>query len=428
MTGLRVAPVLVALSIAVTALADGTLFGLRNPGDGGRQVITIDPATAAVTPLSASVDPPNGTPSGVVALDAGGNRFFFVGTPNAEVSMRIYTVDTQTGTVLGNPSLTTGSILGLEYDEAEDVLYALLTPTATGTKQVVILDTGTGATTAVSGSLAAAIGMPSGATTLDPSGNRFFFVGTQDAETTQRIYSVDTQTGVLLASPAIVGDVITGLEYDDAAAILYGLRTPPDGGKQVVALDPLTGTSTNVSANIAPSLGMASGVTGLDAGGDRFFFVATPNSETDSRLYAVDTNSGSLLSSPTIPGSAFQFLQGLAFAPPAPPPVALVTIDIKPGSTTNPINVRSRGVIPVAILTTPAFDATTVDPLTVQFGPGNATEAHGQGHVSDVDGDGDLDLMLHFSTQDAAIPCGATSATLTAPGITASDVVTTTGC
>ena len=37
----------------------------------------------------------------------------------------------------------------------------------------------------------------------------------------------------------------------------------------------------------------------------------------------------------------------------------------------------------------------------------------------------DLDLMLHFSTAAAAIPCGATSATLTGTGITGTDVVTT---
>lgn len=410
----------------ITVLA--VLFGLRNPGDGGRQVITIDPATASIATISASIDPPNGTPSGVIALDAGGNRFFFAGTPAADTSPRIYAVDTTTGAVLSSPLIAGGGVQGLEYDEAEDVLYALQTPDLTGSKRVVTLDTASGAATAVSANLATSIGMPSGATTLDPSGNRFFFVGTQDAETTQRIYSVDTQTGALLASPAIAGDVITGLEYDDAAGILYGLRTPPDGGKQIVNLDPATGTTTDVSANIAPGLGMASGVTGLDAAGDRFFFVATPNSETDSRIYTVDTSTGALVSSPTITGSAFQFMQGLAFAADAPPPVVNVLIDVL-----STVNVRSKGVIPVAILTTPAFDATTVDPLSVRFGPGNASEAHGTGHVSDVDGDGDLDMVLHFSTQAAAIPCGATSASLTGEttggqDITGSDTIKTTGC
>ncbi|HEX2121253.1 MAG TPA: hypothetical protein VHL59_06385, partial [Thermoanaerobaculia bacterium] len=69
-----------------------------------------------------------------------------------------------------------------------------------------------------------------------------------------------------------------------------------------------------------------------------------------------------------------------------------------------------------------------VDVSAVRFGPGNAAESHGTGHPADVDGDGDLDLLLHFRTQDAAIPCGATSATLTAPDITGTDSIKTTGC
>ena len=90
-------------------------------------------------------------------------------------------------------------------------------------------------------------------------------------------------------------------------------------------------------------------------------------------------------------------------------------------------------MIPVAILTTPAFDATTVDVSTVRFGPGNASEAHGIGHPEDVDGDGDIDLMLHFRTQDAGIACGDTSATLTGEttggqAIEGTDTFTTVGC
>jgi hypothetical protein len=90
-----------------------------------------------------------------------------------------------------------------------------------------------------------------------------------------------------------------------------------------------------------------------------------------------------------------------------------VTIDIKPGSERNPINPRSNGTITVAILTTETFDATTVDPESVRFGPGEAAERHGKGHIEDVDGDGDEDLVLHFRTREAAIVCGETAAGLT---------------
>lgn len=91
----------------------------------------------------------------------------------------------------------------------------------------------------------------------------------------------------------------------------------------------------------------------------------------------------------------------------------VVVVDIKPGSDPNSINLRSRGVIPVAVLTTDHFDATTVDPTSVQFGPAAATEDHSRGHIEDVDGDGDGDMVLHFRIQETGIEPDATEACLT---------------
>jgi glycerophosphoryl diester phosphodiesterase len=90
------------------------------------------------------------------------------------------------------------------------------------------------------------------------------------------------------------------------------------------------------------------------------------------------------------------------------PPLADAKIDIKPGSDPNSIHPFSRGVIPVAILTTEDFDALTVDADSVLFGPDEAEKRHKQAHVEDVDGDGDLDLLLHFRTQDTGMALGDT--------------------
>ena len=102
-----------------------------------------------------------------------------------------------------------------------------------------------------------------------------------------------------------------------------------------------------------------------------------------------------------------------------PAPVTVVSIDIKPNSDSNPVN-RKSNVIPVAILTTSTadgdlldFDALEVDPLTVSFGSGDAVEVHSYGHAEDVDGDGDIDLVFHFSTLESGVMCGDTNMTLT---------------
>jgi hypothetical protein len=128
------------------------------------------------------------------------------------------------------------------------------------------------------------------------------------------------------------------------------------------------------------------------------------------------------------PGFSFEHHRTIHFEVPV-----VVKIDIKPGSDPNSINPKSKGVIPVAILTTEDFDATSVDALSVEFGPDGATESHGQGHIEDVDGDGDLDLVLHFRTQETGIGCGDSSASVTGrafgkQAIEGSDSINTVGC
>lgn len=90
-----------------------------------------------------------------------------------------------------------------------------------------------------------------------------------------------------------------------------------------------------------------------------------------------------------------------------------VFIDIKPSTLPNSINPNSKGKIPVAILTTNSFDATAVDPTTVFFGATGVEAAPVRASTEDVDGDGDVDLVLHFVTKETGITCGSVSALLT---------------
>ena len=95
------------------------------------------------------------------------------------------------------------------------------------------------------------------------------------------------------------------------------------------------------------------------------------------------------------------------------PPIIIVDIDIKPGSFPNAINPASKGVIPVAILTNETFDASSVDPTTVKFGRTGTEASPVQWTMEDVDYDGDLDMILHFKTQETGIQPGDIEAKLT---------------
>jgi hypothetical protein len=94
---------------------------------------------------------------------------------------------------------------------------------------------------------------------------------------------------------------------------------------------------------------------------------------------------------------------------------AEIPIDIKPGSFPNSINPNAGGVIPVAILTTDTFDASTVNPETVAI-DGAGARGKGKsgkyGSLEDVDADGDLDLVVQIENVVEWAP-DATEATLT---------------
>lgn len=92
----------------------------------------------------------------------------------------------------------------------------------------------------------------------------------------------------------------------------------------------------------------------------------------------------------------------------------LVTIDVKPGGEPNSVGCKATGgAVPVAILSSAAFDARTVDADSVRFGKtgGEAAETHRDRngnairHVEDANRDGRLDLVLHFKLGDTGFSC-----------------------
>jgi len=93
-----------------------------------------------------------------------------------------------------------------------------------------------------------------------------------------------------------------------------------------------------------------------------------------------------------------------------PKPATVVAVDIKPGSCPNPVNVKSSGVLPVAILGTEDVNVLDIDPASIQLAgvePLRSSYEDVATPVSDsndcnctTDGpDGFLDLTLKFKTQ-----------------------------
>ena len=109
----------------------------------------------------------------------------------------------------------------------------------------------------------------------------------------------------------------------------------------------------------------------------------------------------------------------------------VVTIDIDPGSPANSIDPNSNGLVAVAILTDDDFDALQVDPEAAKFATNEVTAERYT--VTDVDRDGDQDLLLYFSIAKSGFACSDTQAELAGElynetKITGRDSVTTVRC
>jgi len=138
--------------------------------------------------------------------------------------------------------------------------------------------------------------------------------------------------------------------------------------------------------------------------------------DNGSLIWSYDTGTSRLVSSPAISDGILVIgnENGKVYA--FGPECITVSLDIKPGSCPNPLNVKSKGVLPVAVLGTEEFDVTTIDPLTIRLSREGIEEGVAPIRLSyedvatpfegelcdchDLDGDGYMDLTLKFDTQE----------------------------
>jgi hypothetical protein len=105
------------------------------------------------------------------------------------------------------------------------------------------------------------------------------------------------------------------------------------------------------------------------------------------------------------------------------PEHTFVTIDIKPGSYPNRITLSSYGLVPVAVLTSPEFDASLFIPEMAHLTDAANAMVNGCAGAmavrwtrDDVNLDGLQDLVFFFNTQDLDLTPSSTSATFMAHG------------
>ena len=195
-------------------------------------------------------------------------------------------------------------------------------------------------------------------------------------------------------------DAIPGIEIDeDSPEQVVGLTGISAGDGEV---QPLRVTATSSNTGLIPSPTVS--YTTADSTGS-LAFTPAPD-EHGTATITVTVEDGGPDQDLTTTGDNATFSRSFNVTVNS---VIDALIDLKPGGGDSPINLGSRGRTPIAILSTQTaagepddFDATLVDLSAIAFKINGTSIAADQLTLEDVDGDGDLDLLIHFLTQDLA--------------------------
>lgn len=122
--------------------------------------------------------------------------------------------------------------------------------------------------------------------------------------------------------------------------------------------------------------------------------------------YEIDVSTGDVV---IIDGSEVDVITGdVVIVSPDDDDPTTIYMDIKPGSCKNSINIKSKGVLPVAILGTSVLSVEDIDPVSIRLAgvaplrssvEDVATPEEGEG-CNDYAPDGFDDLVLKFDTQE----------------------------
>ena len=346
-------------------------------------------------------------------IDSDGTMEVVIGSTNGIV----YVIDGPTGTVehtfaTGGPVYASAAIANLDADA-----YLEMVVGSTDGNIYCFEWTGAVGSTEWTYSTGGAVFSSAAIGDVDLDGDLEIVVGSTDAS----IYCLSSSGslewsyatgGAVYSSPALA-DRGSVAEYDADWPMFRNnpCRTGLYGATPDTGLDVYVGSDDSY-------LYLLSGTTGLMI--DRFHVYGSYTGGIHTSPSVADVDGDNLLDiffydwgdSSIHWGHTFWALEDIECSPPGIP----VSVDIKPASWPNPLQLKSKGVLPVAICGTEEFDATTIDPETVQLtleglGIGASplrwsledvatpylADDYG-GH--DLGADGYLDLTLKFQAQE----------------------------
>jgi len=243
-------------------------------------------------------------------------------------------------------------------------------------------------------------GQDIGGLTYNPTNNTFYTtINHWDSGYTNiwsELASVDISTGHVTSVGPITNGFVDSISYDQQSGNMYGYALYGSGSwdsqykTHFVQINPDTAAMTDLFETPYHA------IMGLAKDPEENIFFSWVN-WTDHYYAEVipDTGTVTLLGmSDPVGVSSDAMLYRNFYVKEAP---FAITIDIKPGNDLNSINLKSRGSVSVAILTTADFDARNVDRTTVKFAGASPLP---KWKMMDVDGDVDMDMILKFNIQD----------------------------
>jgi len=377
----------------------GNLYGiaLGDSANGVGTVFKVDTSNNTETILHTFTNTPDGAfPVGSLVRDAAGNLYGTTQTGGSANLGTVFKIDTSnTETILHSFTNTPDGSqpFGSMVMDAAGNLYGTTNQGgASGFGTVFKLDTSNNTETVLHSFAGLDGRFPAAGLIMDAAGN---------------IYGTTGQGGADYGPMNTAWGTVFKIDTSNTETVLHSFTNTPDG----------QGPNSVLTLDAAGNL-YGTTVFGGASGLGTVFKIDTSNTETVLHSFTGAEGSqpaaGLILDSAgnlygtasrgtSNAGTVFELIQTIP-----------VTIDIKPGQDPPSINTKNRGTIPVAILSTPTFDALTqVNQTSLTFGrTGSEKSLAFCSDATDVNGDGLPDLICNFNTVLTGFQAGDTTGVL----------------